>query len=410
MADAMKPWMTSDDLIAAVKRKISFPISQVTFSEDDILRFANEEMMISQVPSVLQYHEEYFVIRTEVPLRPNVSRYPIPERAIGMKLRDMFWSDASGNLFEMTRINSEDKAFFQGNIGAFTPVFKFYIEGNDIILDPKIQGTVTGSLVFFYYLRPNQLVKNERAAIISSFLEKITVDNSSLVAGDTITIDDVVFTAVAGAPSTDEFQIGGTSVITATNLKNTINTNGIASSDNGSPSTSIVTLSKSTKMDVTTSNSTALSLSGYDILRFESVPDNITSGSIVDFLQTKPGHRMRKFDVTIPSNAISVSDITFTLGDLPEDLVVGDYICLANECIIPQIPPDLHNGLAERTCARILAAIGDNEGLATINSKLAEIETRQGNILDNRAEGAPAKINARHTLLRYGKFFTRRRI
>jgi len=376
MANAMKPWMTSDDLIAAVKRKIMFPVAQGTFSEDDILSFANEEMMITQVPSVLQYHEEYFVHRTEVPLEPNKSRYPIPERAIGMKLRDLFWQDISGNLFEMTRINSEDKAFFQGNIGAFTPVFKFYFEGNDIILDPKIQGTVTGSLVFFYYLRPNQLVRNSRAAIISSFVEQITVDNASLVAGDTITIDDIVFTAVAGAPSTNEFQIGGTSIITATNLKTTINSNGIVTADNGSPSTSVVTLTKSTQMSVSTDNDLAFVITDADILRFENIPDNISSGSTIDFLQMKPGHRIRKFDVIIPSNAISASDISFTTGDIPEDLVIGDYICSVNECIVPQLPPDLHTALAERTCARILAALGDDQGLAATNAKLAEIEQR----------------------------------
>ncbi len=108
------PWYTSDKLIEAVKRKIAFPINQNTFTEDDILAFANEEMFIAQVPAVMQYHEEYFVYRVQVPLVTNISRYSIPDRAIGMKLRDLFWSDASGNYFEMTRISSGDKAFFHG--------------------------------------------------------------------------------------------------------------------------------------------------------------------------------------------------------------------------------------------------------------------------------------------------------
>jgi hypothetical protein len=53
------PWMTSDDLLESVKRKISFPSSQSTFTDADILAFANEELMISQVPSVMSFHEEY---------------------------------------------------------------------------------------------------------------------------------------------------------------------------------------------------------------------------------------------------------------------------------------------------------------------------------------------------------------
>ncbi|NBX74721.1 MAG: hypothetical protein EBQ89_10570 [Alphaproteobacteria bacterium] len=92
------------------------------------------------------------------------------------------------------------------------------------------------------------------------------------------------------------------------------------------------------------------------------------------------------------------------------NLKVGDYICLANESIIPQIPPDLHTVLAERTAARILAAIGDQAGLAVANQKIAEMELRQGNVLDQRVEGAPEKITARHSLLRYGKMGVRRRM
>ena len=84
-----KPYFTSADIVEAVKRKIAFPIDQVTFTSNDILSFVNEEMMISQVPSVLQYHEEYFVFLERVPLVANRSRYPIPYRAIGMGYGDL---------------------------------------------------------------------------------------------------------------------------------------------------------------------------------------------------------------------------------------------------------------------------------------------------------------------------------
>ena len=150
---ATTPWYTSDKLIEAVKRKILFPISQNTLTEDDILAFANEEMFIAQVPAVMQYHEEYFVYRVQVPLVTNISRYPIPDRAIGMKLRDLFWSDQSGNYFEMTRISSGDKAFFQRNIGANQAIHKFYLENNDILLTPSVVGDPSGKLNFFIFLR-----------------------------------------------------------------------------------------------------------------------------------------------------------------------------------------------------------------------------------------------------------------
>jgi hypothetical protein len=127
---AFVPWLTSNALIESIKRKISFPVSQNTFSNTDLLAFANEEMMISQVPSVMIYHEEYFVIGVKVPLRDNVSRYPIPDRAIGMKMRDLFYEDTAtpGNLTEMTRISSEDKAYWQANIGGMSLLLDFILK------------------------------------------------------------------------------------------------------------------------------------------------------------------------------------------------------------------------------------------------------------------------------------------
>ena len=71
----VKPYYTSSSLISAVKRKASIPVAQVTFSDEDILAFANEELYLAQVPSILQYHEEYFVYTKETPLIPDISRY-----------------------------------------------------------------------------------------------------------------------------------------------------------------------------------------------------------------------------------------------------------------------------------------------------------------------------------------------
>ena len=89
---AVKPYLTSDDLVEAVKRNMAFPIAQVTFDVEDILAFANEELFLEQVPSVMQYHEEFFTFSEDVPLESQVSRYDIPYRAIGLKIRNLFWN------------------------------------------------------------------------------------------------------------------------------------------------------------------------------------------------------------------------------------------------------------------------------------------------------------------------------
>ena len=519
---ANTPWYTSDKLIEAVKRKILFPVSQSTFTEDDILAFANEEMFIAQVPAVMQYHEEYFVYRVQVPLVTNISRYPIPDRSIGMKLRDLFWSDASGNYFEMTRISSGDKAFFQRNIGANQAIHKFYLENNDVLLTPSVVGDPTGKLNFFIFLRPNQLVRDSRARTFTAFTQDVTLSKNPLP-GDKLVIQlgnqsnspsTVVFTAVTAlsqsiqsytvgsssvikltsnhsipinntvtitvagtaeingtysaiSVSPDElkieksaalpgiaagtvsfvngFVIGLTTAATATNLQTAINAANVTDVSalvfNATPATASTVVV--TYKDITanfTSDPAELPLPAVaeDPFSIESLigfkinttyVDLFDVGDLVDFLQTKPGHRTYTYDVRVKSvgsnfeNSVDVHYFKVTKTDLftyysngynfqpaISNIQIGDYVCVANECIIPQIPPDLHNSLAERTAARILAAMGDKEGLQISNAKLQEIETRQGTVLDDRVEGAPKKITARHSLLRYGKMGTRKRM
>lgn len=432
-----KPYYTSSDLIAAVKRKIFLPISQATLTELDVLSFLNEEMFISQVPSVLQFHQEYFVFPVVVPLRPNVLRYPVPNRAIGMRLRDIFWQDQNGNLFELTRIQSEDKAFYQRNDGANQAIHKYYMESNDIVLTPPNLSSPTGSLVFYIFIRPNQLVYNNRAATVTAFSKTLTVDNSNINVGDALTISifgdsgaatRYVLTATSGTPSANQFLIGADSIATATNLSLAILGLGILeNSSNGTPSTNTVTITydelNTTFTTVNANNQTTLGIivESQQGIVFDNVPTtwlnpvtNISeplfaNGLLVDFLQTNPGHKIKAYDKLIPSNGISSNTINFAQQDVPIDFEIGDYICLQNECIIPFLPPDLHNGLAERACARILAALGDQTGLAMSNAKIQEIDSKQGNLLDNRVDGDPLKVTARKSLLRFGKVSTIRR-
>jgi hypothetical protein len=424
---ASNPWMTSNDIIEAVKRKIAFPVSQNTFSEEDILRFANEEMFISQVPSVLQYHEEYFVYRVQTPLVSNISRYPIPDRAIGMRLRDLMWSDSSGNFFEMTRIGADDKAFFQRNIGANQAIHKFYLENNDVVLTPSVIGGPTGNLNFFIFLRPNQLVANDRARVIQSFSQDITItNNGAIVAGDVITV--TTGTQSVQPIATDIPIVAGVNVAaTAAAIVSAVT---LAAIDGVSASASGATVTF-TFDDITTSfvalNETALSISTQVGFNFGTEVKSLYSvGSKIDFLQTKPGHKTYVFDVRVkavtdPSVGVyclkvNRNDLLIELsngyGFVPQiaNILTGDYVCLAGESIIPQIPPDLHNMLAEKTAARILASLGDQAGLAMANDKIKEMEYRQGSLLDDRVEGAPQKITARHSILRYLKMGVRKRM
>lgn len=186
----MAKYMTVDTLIADVKRRASIPESQQTFQEVDFLAFANEELDIGIIPHVLSFHEEYFVYTELITIEPEVQRYEIPERAVGNKLRDLAYVDMSGNIFEMTRINSDDISAFQGNYTT-SSYTTFYVEGSDIVLLPPVSSTPTGSLRFSYYLRPNELVSQDRVAIITN-INTITGEVTVASVPENITVADTL--------------------------------------------------------------------------------------------------------------------------------------------------------------------------------------------------------------------------
>lgn len=310
----MARYLTSNTLIESAIRKASIPVAQVTFKEEDFLAFANEEMDVAVVPYVLSFHEDYFLFPTDVTLVDNQSKYEIPYRAIGNKLREVSYKDPSKNLFEMTRISVEDISYYQNH----TRLSAFYVENNEICVFPENNFSNIGSLRMWYYIRPNQLVAEDRAMIVRGINRttgQITVDN---------------------------------------------------------------------------------------------VPSIYSIGSLVDLIKVKSPHKCIAIDTSITDVDTTNNVITLALVDIPSSLVVGDHICLAEECIIPQIPTDIHSLLAQRVACRCLEAMGDQQGLQAANAKLAELELKLGSVIDSRVEGAPLKLVNRHSTLQTVRKYYRR--
>lgn len=163
----MSSFLTSETLIASVIRRSHIPESQSTFQDVDFLALANEETMFGIVPSVLKFHQEFFVSPAYVPLVPNQSSYAIPDRSIGTKIREIYYQDTQGNLREMARIEPEDIPYYQNRSTTNYPR-TFYIQNNSVVLVPDVLTGVTGNLVIKYYQRPNQLVTSDRVAVISN--------------------------------------------------------------------------------------------------------------------------------------------------------------------------------------------------------------------------------------------------
>jgi hypothetical protein len=157
---------TADELIATVRNIASLPDhNQVGSQSADIIRYLNEEMMAELVPALLKAREEYFVLTRRIPIVEGQDRYRIPQRAIGLKLRDLHYVDGAGDVHDIEHIERE-RADDYGDDGSGCPP-AFHLENNQIVLIPR-GGSFSGFLEVVYHFQPGQLVLANQARLIQS--------------------------------------------------------------------------------------------------------------------------------------------------------------------------------------------------------------------------------------------------
>lgn len=128
------------------------------------------------------------------------------------------------------------------------------------------------------------------------------------------------------------------------------------------------------------------------IITVDSVPEKFLITNKYDFVMCQSPHKIITFDNSITSVNTVTKQITFGTGNLPESLVVGDLCCLGGETGIPNIPSDLHNLVAHRAAARILAAVGDTEALQIAEAQSQVLQKAAAETVRNRIEGSNKKI------------------
>jgi len=309
MSSTVKAGLTTNALLKSIKRRAMVPDNQNTFSDQDFIDFMNEEMMIGLVPSILQMKEEYFIFKQVIPFAADKSNYPVPERALANKIREICYKDNtdkySGNEYEMTQIAIDDRYNGSSNgtgSNDLSGFRRFYMMGSDIVIHPGVGSSPYGALSVYYYLRPNTIVKE------------------SLVA----------------------------SVVDVNRVNNT------------------VTLS--------------------------ALPLGYNAAAKYDFIKAKSPHNILDIDVSPTALNIGSKVASFASADIPRDLEVGDYVALAGQTCIPNVPTELHMVLAQRVAQRVLEALGDTEGLNNATNKIAEMESKLTSMMSNRVEGAPRKV------------------
>lgn len=135
------------------------------------------------------------------------------------------------------------------------------------------------------------------------------------------------------------------------------------------------------------------------VISLNRFPDDFSGLPEFDFVSYRSPNKIISYDITSSSVDSNTRTVTFNTSDIPDDLKVGDYLCIAEETPVPNLPTEYHPLLAQRAAVHILESLGDTEGLSNALRKLDQMEKSVMQITDTRVEGAPEKINPRHSTL-----------
>ena len=171
---------TTEELIREVRNRSMTPDADSPGTQDaDLLLLLNGEMLNELIPRVSKLHEEFWVVTELVTLStndPDSTFVEIPDRAVGITLRDLFIVNGGDRAF-LPQINREDLAAYQIRRGEGTDIRGYFIEGNRIRIFP---GVATGGsqLEVSYQFRPSQLTTAANYTTITAVdtsLKQVTV-------------------------------------------------------------------------------------------------------------------------------------------------------------------------------------------------------------------------------------------
>jgi len=191
---------TTVNLLADIIRKSFTPISQITFTNADLLDMADEEIQTSIVPFIMSAREEYLVDYKDYYIDGTTRAFEVPTRSIGAKLRDVTIlinpeNNDQPNERSLPELAAED-AVFNNNFNNFLSLAAFFMRDNQVMLTPAASSFAGQTLRLYYFKRPSKLIQTTQCSQITSITNNTCIVNlipTDFGSGNSITITaDVV--------------------------------------------------------------------------------------------------------------------------------------------------------------------------------------------------------------------------
>lgn len=120
-----------------------------------------------------------------------------------------------------------------------------------------------------------------------------------------------------------------------------------------------------------------------------SAPSTFATDINIDFVQDNNPYDLLGMDYAITG----VSGTTISFSSLPDDLAVGDWVCLATESPVPMIPEELHPVLVQSCLVKCLSSKKD-KAFEIEMATLAQNKQDAINMLDPRVENNSIKFRS----------------
>lgn len=208
----MSLWDTSA-LIAKVRRVTFAPNSTTTGTADsDLLLYLTDELHSAIVPRLRKAAEEYFVTYMDTAITAGQATYPLPSRAVGSALRDLWLVDSQGQpkAGPLGRSDIGDVPRW-GYIGTGSPQ-RFYLKGADAVLLPT-PGAAGDYLRMYFEILPGALCATSAAGVVTGFTAT-TVTISGVTFSAATVVDFVKATPPFQTLGYDATVVSGTSTLT----------------------------------------------------------------------------------------------------------------------------------------------------------------------------------------------------
>lgn len=127
---------------------------------------------------------------------------------------------------------------------------------------------------------------------------------------------------------------------------------------------------------------------GTRTLTFDSLPSTFTDAKVYDIVSSAPNFDLLGLDVSVDAATATTLQLTEAI---PAGVFEGNYVCLATETCVPQLPLECFDLLAQAAAVEIAQSTGSSR-LQALKDGLKDLREQVAMILSPRSDGSARVI------------------